>query len=174
MRLRVLILFATALLALAACGGEPASPEGTKNEQPAERNATAEEELAGGEQARADGVVLRVGGTEGARFAGTCSTGGQEREIRGQVPERFTFPASGKLECQIRKQERNDDRLRVVLTHGDEACFVHQTNARGGQIKFTYQDNSFQASSTGGSGVQEESTTRFGDQRSVQSQSGGN
>jgi hypothetical protein len=141
-----------------------------------------------GGAAQDERLVLRVQGDEGVRFEGTCKTGEQERRIQGQTPERFAFPAEQPLECEVRKRGQNDGRLSIVLLAGEDTRFTHRTNARGGEIRFTYAGNSFRASSTGGASVSsnvqsvteqsgggvQESITQFGDQRNVQSQGGDN
>jgi len=83
-------------------------------------------------------VVLEIRGERGTRFSGTCSIGGEERRIGGQVPESYSYELGGeKLECEIRKD--GPGALEVVLAKGNDVRSVQrQSGAGSGIIHLTY------------------------------------
>lgn len=92
------------------------------------------------------GVVLKLKGDEGVEFSGTCSVGGGEKEIGGQVPDEFTFVLEGdELACEIRK-EGNDGTLKLVLLSGDDR--IVQRVSGDSTLKFTYSDNGVSSSTS--------------------------
>ena len=95
-------------------------------------------------------VVLRLKGDEGVEFSGTCSVGGEEQEIKGQVPQEFTFEIDGdELECEVRK-EGDDGTLKLVLLSGDDR--IVQKVSGDSTMKFTYSDNGVSSSTSSVSG----------------------
>ena len=97
-----------------------------------------------------DEVVMRLKGDEGVEFSGTCSVGGEEQEIKGKVPDEFTFGLDGgELECEIRK-EGGDGALKMVLVSGNDRV-VQKVNGDS-TLKFTYSDDGVSSSTTSGSG----------------------
>ena len=97
-----------------------------------------------------DEVVMRLKGDEGVEFSGTCSVGGEEQEIKGKVPDEFTFGLDGgELECEIRK-EGGDGALKMVLVSGNDR--VVQKVSGDSTLKFTYSDDGVSSSTTSSSG----------------------
>ncbi len=98
----------------------------------------------------ADGeVLLKLKGDEGVEFSGTCSVGGEEQEIQGQVPEEFTFALDGdELECEVRKE--GDGTLKLVLLSGDDR--VSQRVSGDATLKFSYSGNGVSSSTSSVSG----------------------
>ena len=97
-----------------------------------------------------DEVVMRLKGDEGVEFSGTCSVGGEEQEIKGKVPDEFTFGLDGgELECEIRK-EGGDGALKMVLVSGNDRV-VQKVNGDS-TLKFTYSDDGVSSSTTSSSG----------------------
>ena len=192
-----LALVFAAALTLAACGsesGEAGSAGGeepepapeTTPEEPAEStseetdetaNETTEEttEEAGAAAGEGDEpLVLTLDGAPGTSFIGQCVAGSEERELQGETPESFEFPAGERLECTIGKAGDGPELLSVELTgssDGNEVQFSNQTNARGGEVSFTYQSGSIQASSESSSSVTQSSQSSSS--QSSSSQSGG-
>ncbi|MGF1470688.1 MAG: hypothetical protein ACFB50_02980 [Rubrobacteraceae bacterium] len=88
---------------------------------------------------RSGEVRLRIGGEAGARFSGTCSVGGTERDISGRVPGQYGFDLNGReLECEIRNLDPGA--LKVVFT-ADGTRHTQQTNAPGGTLRISYAGN---------------------------------
>ena len=117
----------------ARAGRDKARKDG--GEKPPERDA----------KDRSRGVALKIGGDPGTKFHGTCTVGGEEKSIGGQVPARYHYkPSGGELECEIRK--RSAGTLEVVLAAGNNVRSVQQTNARGGIIQFAYSSNGISSS----------------------------
>ena len=94
-------------------------------------------------------VVLKLKGDEGVGFSGTCSVGGEEKEISGQVPEEFTFVLDGdELQCELRK-EGGDGTLKTVIL-SDNGRSVQSMNGEG-TLKFTYSGDGISSSMSSGS-----------------------
>lgn len=94
-------------------------------------------------------VLLKLKGDEGVEFSGTCSVGGEEQEIQGQVPEEFTFALDGdELECEVRKE--GDGTLKLVLLSGDDR--ISQRVSGDGTLKFSYSGNGVSSSTSSVSG----------------------
>ena len=86
-------------------------------------------------------VVIRLEGDPKTTFTGLCSVGGEQNVLSGQVPKRFTFDLSGeRLECRIEKRDEGEGDLKVVLAAGDTTRSVQQTNAPGGVINLSYEN----------------------------------
>jgi len=109
-------------------------------------------------------VVLKIEGSPGTEFSGTCTVGGKENKISGRVPESFVYKAEGQwLECEIRKQSSNSGALKVMFTAGDHTNSVQQTSAQGGTITLRYE-------SGGSTDLCSSSTSVSGDQANSSSQ----
>lgn len=90
-------------------------------------------------------VVMTMKGDEGVAFSGTCSVGGEERQIEGQVPEELTFALDGgKLECEIRKE--GEGTLKLSLVAGDDR--VTQSMSGDTTMKLTYSGDGVSSSTT--------------------------
>ncbi len=108
-----------------------------------------------------DEVVLRMKGDEGVEFSGTCSVGDEEQEIKGQVPEEFTFELDGdELECEI-DTEGDEGTLKMVLVSGNSRNV--QAVSGDSTMKFTYSGNGISSStissSSGSSSVVNQSSS---------------
>ncbi|QIN77611.1 hypothetical protein GBA65_02790 [Rubrobacter marinus] len=94
-------------------------------------------------------VVLRMRGDEGVEFSGTCSVGGEEREMEGQVPDEFTFALDGdELECEVRKE--GEGTLKMVLVSENDR--IVQKVSGDSTMKFAYSGNGSSSSTTSVSG----------------------
>ena len=114
-------------------------------------------------------AVLKIRGDEGVEFSGTCSVGGEERELKGQVPEEFTFVLDGdELECEISK-EGGDGTLQVVLVSGDDR--IAQRVTGDSTTKLTYSGNGVSSSSTSSSSSSNNVVTQSSSSSVVQSSS---
>jgi hypothetical protein len=97
---------------------------------------------------RSQEITLKIGGTPGTKFSGTCSVGGEEKTLGGQVPARYVYKSgAGELECEVRK--RSVGALEVVLAAGDNVRSVQRTSAPGGTINFAYSGSSISSSTSG-------------------------
>lgn len=133
-----------------------------KAEKKAERLAQRAEERAenterqdggtGGEKAEGRGsgdITLRIGGDPGTEFSGTCTAGGEEETISGQVPQSFdyTLDDQAKLECEIEKEAGGT--VKIVLA-GNGVQAVQRIGPQGGTTNLTYGGGiSFSSSSSG-------------------------
>ena len=103
-----------------------------------------------GESTEAGEAVLRMKGDEGVGFSGTCSVGGEEEEIEGQVPEELTFALDGdELECEI--ETEGDGMLKMVLTSGNDRMV--QKVSGGGTTELSYSGNGVSSSSSSSTSV---------------------
>jgi hypothetical protein len=109
-------------------------------------------------------VTLKIEGSPGTEFSGTCIIGGKEKKVSGRVPKRFIFEPDGqRLECQISKQSSNSGEMKVEFSAGDDANSVQQTSTQGGSLTFLYESHGSTAlitSSTSVSGNQANSTSQ--------------
>jgi hypothetical protein len=97
---------------------------------------------------RSRGITLKIGGTPGIKFSGTCSVGGEEKTLGGRVPARYVYESvAEELECEIRK--RGVGALEVVLAAGNSVRSVQRTSAPGGTINFAYSGSSISSSTSG-------------------------
>jgi len=131
--------------------------------------ATIGSEQNGRDEAAEDRAVLRIGGEPGAEFSGTCKVGDQEREVEGEVPERFVFDlGDGRgVECQLSNE--SGGRMRVVFVAGDDRV-EQQASAGGAEIKFEYSEDGV-SSSTSSSASGSSSVVSQSQSSSVSSQS---
>jgi hypothetical protein len=100
-----------------------------------------------------------VGGKPGTEFSGTCTVGGEERELKGKVPERYTFDLQDRgFKCRLLNE--SGGRLRVTFAAGSHRT-DQQTNARGAEVKFSYSGSgiSSSTSSSGSSSVVSQSSS---------------
>jgi hypothetical protein len=110
-------------------------------------------------------VTLRIEGSPGTEFSGTCIVGGkEEKKVSGRVPKRFIYEPDGqRLECQIRKQSSNSGEIKVEFNTGDHTNSVQQTSTQGGSLTLRYDGHgstSLVSSSTSVSGNQANSTSQ--------------
>src|SRR5215217_3130493 len=57
-------------------------------------------------------VTLKIEGSPGTEFSGTCIIGGKEKKLSGRVPKRFIYELDGqRLECEIKKQSSNSGEM---------------------------------------------------------------
>ena len=89
-------------------------------------------------------ATLEIEGDLGTGFSGTCTIGDEEREVSGQVPERFVFEVIGqRLECEISKRSRGA--MNIVLDAGG-ADYVQRTNSRRATVRIVYSGQGYSSS----------------------------
>jgi hypothetical protein len=114
--------------------------------------------------APAEEITLKIEGSPGTEFSGTCIIGGKEKKISGRVPKRFIFePGGQRLECEIRKQSSNSGQMKVAFSAGGHTNSVQQTSTKGHSLTLRYEGNGSTAlvsSSTSVSGDQANSTSQ--------------
>lgn len=111
----------------------------------------AERADAGDVEAAPGEAVLALVGAEGTRFSGTCTIGGEESEIGGQVPARYTFDlGEDGIECEVRKTDSGGT-LKVIFAAGGSRS-VQSTTGSGSTITIAYDDGSFSSSTVSGGG----------------------
>ena len=109
-------------------------------------------------------VTLKIEGTPGTEFSGTCIIGGKEEKVSGRVPKRFIFEPDGhRLECEIRKQSSNSGEMKVELSAGGHTNSVQQTSTQGGSLTLQYESH-------GSTGLMSSSTAVSGNQANSSSQ----
>jgi hypothetical protein len=111
-------------------------------------------------------VTLKIEGSPGTEFSGTCIVGGKvEKKISGSVPKRFIYDTHGqRLECQIRKHSSNSAEMKVEFSAGGgETNSVQQSSTQGGSLILRYDGD-------GSTGVVTSSTSVWGDQANSTSQ----
>jgi hypothetical protein len=109
-------------------------------------------------------VTLKIEGSPGTEFSGTCIIGGEEKKVSGRVPRRFIYETDGqRLECEIRKQRSTSGQMQVEFSAKDHTNSVQQTSTQGGSITLRYDGHgstSLVSSSTSVSGDQANSTSQ--------------
>jgi hypothetical protein len=110
-------------------------------------------------------VTLKIEGSPGTEFSGTCIVGGkEEKKVSGRVPKRFIYELDGqRLECEIRKQSSNSGEMKVEFSTGDHTNSVQQTSTQGGSLTLRYESHGstgLVSSSTSVSGNQANSTSQ--------------
>ena len=110
-------------------------------------------------------VTLKIEGSPGTEFSGTCIVGGKgEKEVSGRVPKRFIYEPDGqRLECEIRKQSSNSGQMKVEFSAGDHTNSVQQTSTQGGSLTLRYDSH-------GSTGLVSSSTSVSGNQANSISQ----
>ncbi len=94
-------------------------------------------------------VTLRIEGSPGMRFSGTCTVGNEEHAIGGQVPREFGYNLGGQeLDCEVRRQSAGAGTLEVLLLAGSNVGSIQQTNAPGGTVNLTYSSNGVSSSTS--------------------------
>ena len=89
-------------------------------------------------------ATLEIEGDPGTGFSGTCTIGDEEREVSGQVPERFVFEVNGqKLECEISKQSTGT--MNVVLDAGG-VDHAQRTDSRRATMRIVYSGEGYSSS----------------------------
>jgi len=109
-------------------------------------------------------VTLKIEGSPGTEFSGTCIVGGKEKKLSGRVPKRFIYETDGqRLACEISKQSSNSGQMEVEFSAQDHTNSVQQTSTQGGSITLRYDGHgstALVASSTSVSGDQANSTSQ--------------
>ncbi len=110
-------------------------------------------------------VTLKIEGSPGTEFSGTCIVGGEEeKKVSGSVPKRFIYEPDGqRLECEISKQSSNSGEMKVELSAGGHINSVQQTSTQGSSLILRYDGHGSTAvvsSSTSVSGDQANSTSQ--------------
>ena len=110
-------------------------------------------------------VTLKIEGSPGTEFSGTCIVGGkEEKKVSGRVPKRFIYELDGqRLECKIRKQSSNSREMKVGFSAGGHTNSVQQTSTQGGSLTLRYDGHGstgLVSSSTSVSGNQANSTSQ--------------
>jgi hypothetical protein len=85
-------------------------------------------------------VTLKIEGSPGTEFSGTCIIGSkEEKKVSGRVPKRFIYEPDGQpLECEIRKQSSNSGQMKVEFSAKDHTNSVQQTSTQGGSVALRY------------------------------------
>jgi hypothetical protein len=109
-------------------------------------------------------VTLKIDGSPGTEFSGTCIVGGKVEKVSGRVPKRFIYEPDGqRLECEIRKQSSNSGQMNVEFRAGGNTNSVQQTSTQGGSVTLRYdghRSTGLVTSSTSVSGNQANSTSQ--------------
>ena len=110
-------------------------------------------------------VTLKIEGSPGTEFSGTCLIGGkEEKKLSGRVPKRFIYELDGqRLDCEIGKHSSHSGQMKVVFSAGGHTNSVQQTSTQGSSITLRYDGHGSTAlvsSSTSVSGDQVNSTSR--------------
>jgi len=109
-------------------------------------------------------VTLKIEGSPGTEFSGTCIVGGKEEKVSGRVPKRFIYEPDGqRLECEISKQSSNSGQMKVEFSAGGNTNSVQQTSTQGGSVTLQYDGH-------GSSGLVSSSTSVSGNQATSTSQ----
>src|SRR5215216_180783 len=110
-------------------------------------------------------VTLKIEGSPGTEFSGTCIVGGkEEKKLSGRVPKRFIYKPDGqRLECEIRKQSSNSGEMKVEFSAGGHTNSVQQTSTQGDSLTLRYDGH-------GSTGLVSSSTSVSGDQANSTSQ----
>jgi hypothetical protein len=110
-------------------------------------------------------VTLKIEGSPGTEFSGTCIVGSkEEKKISGRVPKRFIYETGGqRLECEIRKQSSKSGQMKVEFSAGGSTNSVQQTITQGGSLTLLYDGH-------GSTGLVSSSTSVSGDQANSTSQ----
>jgi hypothetical protein len=111
-------------------------------------------------------VTLKIEGSPGTEFFGTCIVGGkEEKKLSGSVPKRFIFEPDGqRLQCEIREQSSNSGEMKVEFSAGGHTNSVQQTSIQGGSVTLRYDGHGSTAlvsSSTSVSGNQANSASQL-------------
>jgi hypothetical protein len=111
-------------------------------------------------------VTLKIEGSPGTKFSGTCIIGDkEEKKVNGRVPKRFIYELDGqRLECEIRKQSSNSGQMKVEFSAGGQTNSIQQTSTQGGSLTLRYDGHgsiALVSSSTSVSGNQANSTSQM-------------
>ncbi len=89
-------------------------------------------------------TTLVIGGARGTGFSGACAVGGEEREIRGRVPDRFVYELDGRrLECEIHK--RSAGAMEITLDAGG-TDHAQRIASRRTTVRIVYSMEGFSSS----------------------------
>jgi hypothetical protein len=88
-------------------------------------------------------VTLKIEGSPGTEFSGTCVVGDkEEKKVSGRVPKHFIYEPDGqRLECQIRKQSSNSGQMKVEFSSKGQTNSVQQTSTQGGSVTLRYESH---------------------------------
>ena len=176
---RISVVGALVLLAIAfaaGCAGSEEASEDTaedrategyaqQTDETAQERAEAGKESKGGNKGkgkkgktRAQEATLEMNGDAGTEFYGSCTVGDEEMEVRGQVPESFSYELdSERLECEISKESAQGD-LEVAFTAGNNVNSVKRIS--GGALKLVYEKGRLSSSTSSGSGASSSSSSQ--------------
>jgi hypothetical protein len=139
---KVLVLMATVSAVIVLSSWEWQAPAQAAQHEEASRDGGSEN------------VTLRIAGDKGTPFSGTCSVGGKEHDISGQVPQSFDYGLDNqKLECEIGAQGDESGALKVVLS-GEGIRSVQRVEGNEGKdvaLRLTYAKGSVPSSMTSSS-----------------------
>lgn len=145
----LLIGILVSVIFAAGCAGNEEATEQDTQQTGKETTAERTKARAKDTKSKAREATLEMEGDQGTEFSGTCTVGGEETEISGQVPDSFSYELDGdRLECAIGA----NGNLRIVFTAGQNTRSVQQVN--GGTINLTYDNGQVSFSSSSGSGGQ--------------------
>jgi hypothetical protein len=110
-------------------------------------------------------VTLKIEGSPGTEFSGTCIIGGkEEKKLSGRVPKRFIYEQDGQwLECEISKQSSTSGQIKVEFSAGGHTNSIQQSSTQGGSLTLRYDgrgSTSVVSSSTSVSGDRANSTSQ--------------
>jgi len=92
-----------------------------------------------GNASRTGKVRLRISGTQGTEFGGTCVVGNEKEDISGQAPERFVYRLKGReLQCEIRL--RGPGELEVALIGGGSRA-IQTINSGQSAVDLAYSSS---------------------------------
>ncbi len=116
---------------------------------------------------------LKIGGSPGTQFSGTCAIGEKEQEISGQTPARFVYEPEGReVACEIQNGAPDAGPLKFSVTAkgGNQRQKVKVT---GDTISFSSSGDSisYSTSSASGNVVQKSRITSSSSSSSVSSSS---
>jgi len=78
----------------------------------------------------ASGFLMRITGTDGVTFDGTCEVGGsQSQPVTGTVPAEFELPGN-QLRCRLQNRS-TAGMLRVQVSRGGQIVNTSETSGRG-------------------------------------------
>ena len=125
------------------------------------------EAKAGDGEARVEGdggdrpgrVRLKIGGVSGAQFSGTCTVGGEEREVSGRIPSRFVYELDGQeVKCEVRAQDPGAGPLQFSIT-ADGENRKQRMKVTGDTLSFAYSGDSISYTASSASGAASQSST---------------
>lgn len=161
-----LVMLLASVIFITGCGGDEQAQEDPAEEQSTQAQTTEQTEQATNAE-RAEGagmdkgmtsegsgqeVTLKMEGDTGTEFSGVCSTGDQEEDLAGEIPQSFVYelPEGQKLDCEISKSDSDSGTLKVTLTAPGNNI-VQQTNTPGGSINLSFSGSGVTSSTSSSS-----------------------